>query len=425
MDKAGNSFVAGIGVGVSDVRPPSEFTREALLAAFACAVCMGLSFAPVFMGTFPLFLEPVSREFNWSASIFPQAMLISGVAGALCGPLVGRLIDSLGVRKVLLPGLVAWAGSLLCMSFLDGNVVTLWVLSAIMGVLAAACGPVALAKVISSWFDRSRGIALSAVLGGSVAVFTAILLFVARSLILSLGWRGVYTAFACLVVIIALPLAFLFLRERAGKTAESAMDMPPPAGVDVRAGAAFGSRAFATVMGASMLVCASASGVTSHLLPWGGEWSLTAQTATFALTLYSLAGPFSALLAGAAADRLPKPNLLAIVFAVPLSGFLVMLTGTPLAVLFGLTMLGAGFAAVAGLLPFFTTRYFGLASASTIFGVAIGLTTLSLGLGPVVLGLLRDHFGSYHAGGMVVAGALVIAVLLAATLPRYPRVDAS
>ena len=98
-----------------------------------------------------------------------------------------------------------------------------------------------------------------------------------------------------------------------------------------------------------------------------------------------------------------------------------MLTSHEWAVVVGFALLGAGFAAVAGLLPFLTSRYFGLANASTIFGVAVGLSTLSLGVGPVVLGLLRDEWGTYASGTPVVVGALFLAVLLAATLPRYPN----
>ena len=46
----------------------TEMSRKAIVVAIACSICMGLSFAPVFMGTFPLFLEPVSNEFHWSAA---------------------------------------------------------------------------------------------------------------------------------------------------------------------------------------------------------------------------------------------------------------------------------------------------------------------------------------------------------------------
>ena len=120
----------------SDPPARTEMSREGIVVAIACSICMGLSFAPVFMGTFPLFLEPVSRQFHWSAATFPQAMLISGLTGALSGPLVGRLIDTMGVRKVLLPGLLAWAAILAAMSLLNGSIILLYVISALMGPLA-------------------------------------------------------------------------------------------------------------------------------------------------------------------------------------------------------------------------------------------------------------------------------------------------
>ena len=49
---------------------------------------MGLGMAPLFFGTFPLFLLPVSREFGWGAAIFPQSIMIAGCVGALMGPVI-------------------------------------------------------------------------------------------------------------------------------------------------------------------------------------------------------------------------------------------------------------------------------------------------------------------------------------------------
>ncbi|MDN7681574.1 MFS transporter [Burkholderia cenocepacia] len=399
---------------------PKEWqNREAIVVVVACFICMGLSFAPVFMGTFPLFFEPVSRDLHWSASTFPQAMLISGLTGALSGPLVGRLIDTLGVRKVLLPGLLAWAATLAAMSFLNGSVVMLYVISAFMGPLAATCGPVALAKVVSTWFDRSRGVALSVVLGGSAAISTAAMLPLARSLILEFGWRNTYLVLAALIVLIGWPLSYLFVRE-SRRESIARLDIPGPVAVEITPMAAFTSRAYWTVILASCLVCASCAALAKHFIPWAAERGMSSLSATFALSLFSLAGPFSAVIAGAAADRSSHPGMLAFVFAVPLLGFGIMLTSHDWAIVTGLTLMGAGFAAVAGLLPFFTSRYFGLANASTIFGVSIGLVTVSMGVGPVVFGVLRDKWGSYMSASPVVEGVLCLGVLLAATLPRYP-----
>jgi len=38
-----------------------------------------------------------------------------------------------------------------------------------------------------------------------------------------------------------------------------------------------------------------------------------------------------------------------------------------------------------------------------------------------VLGILRDKWGAYTPASPVLAGALSLAIILALTLPRYPR----
>jgi predicted MFS family arabinose efflux permease len=264
---------------------PKEWqNREAVVVVVACFICMGLSFAPVFMGTFPLFLEPVSQDLHWSASTFPQAVLISGLTGVLSGPLVGRLIDTLGVRKVLLPGSLAWAATLAAMSFLDGSVAMLYVISAVMGPLAAMCGPVPLAKVVAGWFDRSRGAALSVVLGGSAAISTAVMLPFARWLILDFGWRSTYLILAALIVLLGWPLSYFFLKESRGASIANP-ELPGSVGANLSPMAAFTSRAYWMVILASCLVCASCGALAKHFIPWAGERGISSLSATFALRL--------------------------------------------------------------------------------------------------------------------------------------------
>ncbi|WP_200921978.1 MFS transporter [Novosphingobium sp. Leaf2] len=393
---------------------------EAIVVAAAGAICMGFSFAPVFMGTFPLFLQPVSQTYHWSAAIFPQAMLIAGLVSALGGPLIGRAIDKAGVRTLLLPGLVVWAMTLAALPFIGGSVVLLYLVSAIMGVTTVTCGPVALAKIITGWFDRRRGLAMSIVLGGGVAIFTAMMLGLTRVLISAIGWQNAYLALAALVILVALPVSYAFLKE-APHGRDAAMDGLPPPSASIEPLVAFSSRTFWALVAGSSLVCASCSAIASHFLPLSAEHGISSGTAVFALSLYSLAGPIGSLIAGAAADRLPNPRFLAIIFAAPLAGFLLMQITGAWAIVAGLALVGAGFSAVASLLPFLTSRYFGLANASTIFAVAMGIVTLFLGVGPVVLGLVRDRWGAYAPASPIIVAVLIIGAILPAILPRYPR----
>lgn len=396
--------------------------RVALGAAIASAICMALGMPPLFFGTFPLFLLPVSREFGWGAAIFPQSIMIAGCVGALMGPVIGRCIDAIGVRKVMLPGLLVWATSLFCMSYIRGSIPLLYVISVVLGLAAACCGPIALAKVISGWFDRQRGLVLNLALSAAPAVSTATLLVLTRYLIETRGWQAGYRVLAAIVVVVTLPTCYFFIREAPAEPMVAPSGGMAPSG-GTRLSAALRSRAFWSVIGGSMLICAAANALFGHFVAWSAERGIDTGAASIALTLFSLAGPIGSVLAGALADRASNPRALVFVFMLPLVGEALFFFGGHRLTVPALALVGGGFNAVAGLIPFFTARYFGLAHASTIFGVALGLLTLSLGLGPVLLGVARDTSGAYAPAVPVLMGCLIVGTLMIASLPRYPSRD--
>ena len=51
-----------------------EYSRAALTTAAACAIGMMVSVVPFHIGTFPLFLGPVSAEFGWGRAEFAMSV---------------------------------------------------------------------------------------------------------------------------------------------------------------------------------------------------------------------------------------------------------------------------------------------------------------------------------------------------------------
>lgn len=391
--------------------------NKAVAAAFACAICMALGQATLFVGTFPIFLPAISQEFGWGAGVFPQALLLVGATNVMASLFGGRLIDRFGVRWLVLASLVGWAATLLAMSLLNGSESQLWMVAAAMGVVTCFSGPVALAKVVAGWFDRHRGLALALALGTAPAVGTASMLILSNVLIETHGWRFAYRVLAALVVIVSIPLTALFLRE-----APLVASDRPGVGEASDAGTvkqALLSVNFWMIVFVTTLVCGVVNALTAHFVAWSAERGISQIAATFALSAYSLANPIGTIVSGAMADRVHSPKPLAIFYGLPFIGLgLLVLTG-PTMLIPAMILMGAGFGAASGLLPFFVTKYFGVKHAAQLIGIGIGLFVLLLGIGPVALGYVRDHFHSFAPATPVLLVLLALAVVACLSLRSY------
>lgn len=391
---------------------------KSIAVAVACAMCMALGPAVLFVGTFPIFLPAVSDEFGWGAGIFPQGLLLMGAANALAALIGGRLVDRFSVRWLVLAGLVCWAGTLFALSVMNGSEAQLLVVTAVMGAAGCFCGTVALAKVIASWFDRHRGLAMAVTLGASPAVGTSVMVVVANYLVAPLGWRLTYQLFATMVVLVCVPLTLLFMREpshgAAHVSAESRVDA-----TDGSVRQALFSVAFWKVVIATMLVGSVVSALNSHLVAWSAERGITQTAAAFALSAFYLANPVGAIVSGAVADRVSGPRPLALFYGLPLLGFALLLAFGAPALLLAMVLMGAGFGAASTLMLFLVTRYFGIQNAAQLMGIGVGVCMLMLGVGPVVLGYAHDHFHSFAPATPVLSALLAVSIAVYLTLKPY------
>lgn len=394
--------------------------RTGVLAAIGCGICVGFGVIPLFVGTFPVFLKPVSDEFGWSLSLYPQAVLLVGMAGAVIGPFVGRLIDRYGVRRTLPFGLVLWCASFFSMSLIGGQPAAMYLVALLMALGATLAGPIAYVKVVSGWFDRNRGLALGLVLSGVPAIATAAAVQVSAVLIEADGWRVAYRILAAVAAMVTIPVAILLIREAPARS-EAGPALSRDEGLT--GSQALRSRAFLMVVGSNCLVVAGLMAVTNHIVAWTAGQGVSRDTATFALSLYSLVGPVGPLVGGFVMDRVPSPKIIAVfVLLSPTGMALLFLGGTP-GLLTGMALLGLSYSSINGLVPLLVTRYFGLKASSEILGVALAALTISMGIGPVLLGLGHDLAGGYALPMAIVAGVITVGFIGSLFLPAYRYVN--
>src|SRR5262245_1500485 len=79
--------------------------------------------------TFSVFLKPITEDLNWNRATITSAMFLAGVIAAFVTPVVGKLMDIFGVRRVALPGIILYACIFACFSLLQPSLLMLYAIA--------------------------------------------------------------------------------------------------------------------------------------------------------------------------------------------------------------------------------------------------------------------------------------------------------
>ncbi len=179
-----------------------------MLAGAFAAFTVGASL----MHSYTVFLLAFVAEFGWSRAESSLAYSVGQLVGGASSPLVGGLVDRVGVRRCVLLG-----GCLLTLGLLGSAFATeLWQIVFLYGVvmtIGANClGLLVFVPLVSRIFHRQRGMAVS-VLQSANAFGRALSAPTSQMLISGLGWRDAYLASAAAMAVLILPLAGIFRRS--------------------------------------------------------------------------------------------------------------------------------------------------------------------------------------------------------------------
>jgi MFS transporter, OFA family, oxalate/formate antiporter len=166
------------------------------------------------MHSYPVYLVAFIAEFGWSRAETSIAYSVSQLVGGASSPLVGYLVDRLGSRRLLLLG-----GGLLVAGLVGSAFVTaLWQMIILYGIvmtIGANClGLVVFVPMLSRYFVRRRGMAIS-IVQSAKGIARGISAPLVQLLISLIGWRSTYLVQAGLMGVLVLPLASLLRRADA------------------------------------------------------------------------------------------------------------------------------------------------------------------------------------------------------------------
>lgn len=278
------------------------------------------------------------------------AFTVAALTVALCSPYTGRLLDRYPARYIVLPCMLIYGVAFGSLSLLTGHLWHLLAVFVILGIVGNGTTQLGYARVISAWFDRGRGRALSAVMAG-VGLGSIVFPTFAQALISAYGWRMAYAVLGVTILLLGIPLSAAFLYEPQHRTAQAqtvhSTSMPGSTRSCLR------NSAFLCLTTALVLFSVATNGVIGHLSPLLTDRGFPAQLAAATLAVLGFASLSSRLLTGYLMDRFFAARAVAFMFGLCAAGILIIVfTHQTWTAYSGALMIGAGLGAESDAVPF-------------------------------------------------------------------------
>lgn len=413
--------------------PPTAETRRPRVFYgwwIVIAAIIGMSTAPsqFAFGSLGLFIGPLSAEFGWNRAEISAALTVFTVSLAICLPLVGRLADRIGPRRVVVPAMVVCGLALAAMPLVR-ELWQLWLVFLVIGSLGAGANNLPYMQTISAWFDRRRGLAIGLVMAGAGLGFSYVPPLV-QFLIDTRGWRSAYLALAGITLFIAVPVVALVFRDRpadqgllpdGAPAAASGNDSRPAVVHGLPLASALRRREFWLLWAAFCGLSFSLYGLLPHFVPLLTDRGMPAADAAWAASAIGVTIIAARVLIGWLIDHFFAPRVALLFFLMSAAGLGLLTLGTagPVAWLTAV-LIGLSIGAEIDLLAYLSGRYFGLAHFGTVYGLMFAALLVGTSLGPVSFGAVFELSGSYLPVLLFCSLLNVVASLLMLLLPPYP-----
>ncbi|QTH20706.1 MFS transporter [Rhizorhabdus wittichii] len=368
---------------------------------------------------------PLEAHFGWDRATISFAAAVGIFLYGLTGPFAAALMQSIGIRRTMIGGLVLMAASSLASLWMteSWHYVLSW--GVISGVGSGAIAPVLGATVVNRWFATRRGLMIG-LLTASTATGSLIFLPAMAWLTRNGAWTPVALAVG-LAAAALIPVVWLLMPDGpaaigARRYGESPDALPP---AENRRGAMLAittlaegmrSPAFWLLFGTFFVCGLTTNGlVGTHLIAYCGDNGISPVQAAGLLSLMGLFDLIGTTASGWLTDRYDPRKLLFVYYA--LRGLSLMalpaIDFQPTGLLLFAVFYGLDWIATVPPTMALANRHFGEAKAPIIFGWVMTGHQIGAAVAAFGAGLIREQTGSYLLA-FVIAGAFGVLAAFAA-----------
>lgn len=389
----------------------AEFRRGWPVLLAATVGCFsGLTTLPYYsLGSF---IIPLQAAFGWGRGEISSSFLYLTLVLALTSPVLGYLIDRVGVRLVALVSIPLLSLVLLFISRFEGSVTAFHALYAAAALVGGGATPIAFSRAVNGNFVAARGLALGISLTG-IGLAAVLLPSLLSIIIRDHGWRAGYQLIAALTL---LPLPFVFFGFKT--KAPVALRSRPAgfAGSDVLRNGVFWRMSLAFAVSA-----VAVSALVVHMTPLLHDAGMSVAAVARTVSVIGLGVLGGRVVVGYLIDRFFSPYVAAILFCgTALGCVLLLFGGVALAPLAGM-LTGLSLGAEVDLIAYMTSRYFGMKSYGFVYGIAYSIYAIGVSSGPALAGMSFDATRNYNAVLICAIALLIGAAFAMLRLPRFER----
>ncbi len=346
-----------------------------------------------------------NREFGWSMTLLAAAYALTRVESGLLGPLQGWMADRYGPRLVISIGLLMYGIGLLCLTLVE--IIPIYFFAVIIISVGISLGGYqTLMVAIVNWFQRHRTKAIALTqLGHSLGGLSIPMLAYGLE---EFGWRTIALTSGFTAIFLGIPLV-QNIRHRPEEKDEvvdgriigkNYKDQVEKNGeiVSVSWQKALRTRAFWFISAGHAIALLSVSTVLVHLIPHlTNTLGMELTEAGFVFSTVSISQILGLSCGGYLGDRFSKRIICSYCMIFHGGGMLVLafFDDYPMVLLFSV-LHGIAWGIRGPQMVAIRADYFGTKSFGKIFGISSMVVMFGTMIGPIICGLVVDHYGIYR-----------------------------
>ncbi|MCC5825047.1 MFS transporter [Alkalimonas sp.] len=384
------------------------------IACFALLISNGMTLTAI-----TAFDSAILADFpEWTRGQLKFRELITLVLAGLLAPVVGILIDKVGVRILMMVGSVILGLAYFAYGYIT-DLRQIYMVHAVFAVVLVACGLNVAVILVSTWFVKLRGTAIGIVVVGTSLGGALLGPLYGSWLAAGMSWQQGFQLAAFIPASLFLLALFLVRNKpsQRGLLPYGVVASPTDSQADISSHGlgyweALKTRSFWAIAIIAMCTFYTLLGLQANLVLHLQDLGFDIQSASAGLAMLftpALVGKFLfGLLADKISGRMILYGNLSVMF-LGLIGLLFAGAGTVMMVIFIIGLAWGGFYT---LLQLTAINSFGLKASGRLLGTITILDAIGGGLGIYLTGKIFDIYGSYHNAFIIYIVLVAIALLL-------------